>query len=74
MNVSSAAGRVSNPIIGAYCASKFALEALSDSLRVEVRGSGISVSVVEPGFIETPMLDKAKAVTTEAIAGYLVDL
>ncbi len=67
VNVSSAAGRVSNPIIGAYCASKFALEALSDSLRVEVRGSGISVSVVEPGFIETPMLDKAKSETAEAI-------
>jgi NAD(P)-dependent dehydrogenase (short-subunit alcohol dehydrogenase family) len=67
VNVSSAAGRVSNPIIGAYCASKFALEALSDSLRVEVRGSGISVSVVEPGFIETPMLDKGKAKTAEAI-------
>jgi len=67
VNVSSAAGRVSHPVIGAYCASKFALEALSDSLRVEVRGSGISVSVVEPGFIETPMLDKAKAITAEAI-------
>jgi NAD(P)-dependent dehydrogenase (short-subunit alcohol dehydrogenase family) len=67
VNVSSAAGRVSNPILGAYCASKFALEALSDSLRVEVRGSGISVSVVEPGFIETPMLDKGKSETAGVI-------
>jgi NAD(P)-dependent dehydrogenase (short-subunit alcohol dehydrogenase family) len=67
VNVSSAAGRVSNPILGAYCASKFALEALSDSLRVEVRGSGISVSVVEPGFIETPMLDKGKSETAGAL-------
>jgi NAD(P)-dependent dehydrogenase (short-subunit alcohol dehydrogenase family) len=67
VNVSSAAGRVSNPLIGVYCASKFALEALSDALRVEVRGSGISVSVVEPGFIETPMLDKGKAAVAEGI-------
>jgi NAD(P)-dependent dehydrogenase (short-subunit alcohol dehydrogenase family) len=67
VNVSSAAGRVSNPLIGVYCASKFALEALSDALRVEVRGSGISVSVVEPGFIETPMLDKGKAAVAEII-------
>jgi NAD(P)-dependent dehydrogenase (short-subunit alcohol dehydrogenase family) len=67
VNVSSAAGQVSNPLMGAYCASKFALEALSDSLRVEVRGSGISVSVVRPGFIEAPVLDKGKAETATAI-------
>ena len=49
VNVSSVLGRVSAPMIGAYCASKFALEALSDSLRIEMRPAGIGVSIIEPG-------------------------
>jgi NAD(P)-dependent dehydrogenase (short-subunit alcohol dehydrogenase family) len=67
VNVSSAAGRVVTPLLGPYCASKFALEAMSDSLRVEVRKQGIKVSLVEPGFIETPMLDKGDETTVEAL-------
>lgn len=58
VNVSSGAGKIVTPLIGPYCASKFALEALSDALRVELRGQGIRVSVIEPGFIETPMHEK----------------
>lgn len=53
VNVSSAAGRISLPNMGAYCASKFALEALSDALRLELRPSGLHVVVVEPGPIST---------------------
>ena len=53
VNVSSVLGRVSAPMIGAYCASKFALEALSDSLRIEMRSAGIGVSIIEPGPIVT---------------------
>ncbi len=49
VNVSSQGGRVSFPINGAYCASKFALEALSDALRLEVAPFGVKVVVVEPG-------------------------
>jgi NAD(P)-dependent dehydrogenase (short-subunit alcohol dehydrogenase family) len=67
VNVSSAAGRVVTPLLGPYCASKFALEALSDALRVEVRKQGVRVSLVEPGFIETPMLDKGDETTIEAL-------
>lgn len=53
---SSVLGLVSGPYRGAYAASKFALEALSDALRVELAPSGISVSLLEPGPIETEFL------------------
>jgi NAD(P)-dependent dehydrogenase (short-subunit alcohol dehydrogenase family) len=49
VNVSSVLGRVAVPMLGAYCASKYALEALSDALRVELRNTGIAVSLIEPG-------------------------
>jgi NAD(P)-dependent dehydrogenase (short-subunit alcohol dehydrogenase family) len=53
VNVSSVNGRISVPFTGIYSATKFALEAVSDALRVELEGSGISVSVVEPGLVST---------------------
>jgi len=43
------------PLLGAYAMSKFALEAMADSLRVELAPWGIHVSLVEPGSIRTPM-------------------
>jgi NAD(P)-dependent dehydrogenase (short-subunit alcohol dehydrogenase family) len=52
-NVSSVLGRSSVPMLGSYCASKFALEALSDALRIELRGSGVWVALIEPGAIVT---------------------
>ncbi len=61
VNLSSGAGKIVTPLIGPYCASKYALEAISDALRVELRGVGIHVSVVEPGFIDTPMHEKNEA-------------
>lgn len=60
VNISSAAGLASTPLVGQYAASKFALEAMSDALRIELRKSGIHVAVVEPGFIDTPMQDKGR--------------
>jgi NAD(P)-dependent dehydrogenase (short-subunit alcohol dehydrogenase family) len=51
--ISSVSGRVSVPIMGPYTASKFALEAIADSMRVELRGWGIDVVLVEPGSIDT---------------------
>lgn len=53
VNMSSIGGRSALPFLGAYAASKFALEALTDALRVELRPFGIEVSVVEPGSIAT---------------------
>lgn len=54
----SMAGRIGLPGMGAYAASKHALEALADSLRREVRGFGIKVSLLEPGSISTPIWTK----------------
>ena len=53
VNVSSVLGELSLPFAGVYSASKFAVEALSDALRRELFDSGIAVSVVQPGPIET---------------------
>ncbi len=53
VNISSMGGRLVFPGGGAYHASKFAVEALSDSLRFEVRPFGIKVVIVEPGLIKT---------------------
>lgn len=55
IQVSSVFGRLAPPLGGVYAASKFALEAMSDSLRVELAAAGVSVSVVEPGAVHTPM-------------------
>lgn len=59
VNVSSSAGRSSHPVGGAYCGSKFALEAMSDALRPEVAGFGVDVVLVEPGSVETAFADRA---------------
>lgn len=59
--MSSVSGRVAAPFLGPYAASKHALEALSDSLRVEVHRWGIRVSLVEPGSVETPIWEKSVA-------------
>lgn len=61
VNVSSAGGFVSTPFQGAYCASKYALEALSDSLRRELRPWGIEVVLIQPGSIDTPIWEKGMA-------------
>lgn len=53
VNVSSLAGRVSVPLMGAYCASKFALEAFTDALRVETHSFGVRAIVIEPGPVAT---------------------
>jgi len=58
VNVGSIAGRSSLPFLGAYAASKHALEALTDALRIELAPFGIGVAIVEPGSIATPIWRK----------------
>lgn len=61
VNVSSVAGRVSYPGNGVYCGTKFALEAMSDALRVEVAPFDVDVVLVEPGPVDTGFTDRAEA-------------
>ncbi len=55
INVSSISGKIANTPLGAYCASKHALEALTESLAQEVKPFNIRVSIVEPGITNTQM-------------------
>jgi len=57
LNISSVAGRFGYPLFGWYCASKHALEGLSDALRLEVAPWGIRVVLIEPGPVETEFFD-----------------
>jgi len=59
VNIGSIAGRSALPGTGAYDSSKFAVEGLTDALRLEMQRFGIRVSVVEPGAVATPIWDKA---------------
>lgn len=61
INFGSMQGRLILPMEGAYCSSKAAVTAINDSLRMECRLSGIPVSLIEPGFIGTNMMDKSIA-------------
>jgi NAD(P)-dependent dehydrogenase (short-subunit alcohol dehydrogenase family) len=58
VNVSSVSGKVAEPFIGAYAASKHAVEAISDSFRRELLLYGIDVIVVRPGAVKTPIWEK----------------
>jgi NAD(P)-dependent dehydrogenase (short-subunit alcohol dehydrogenase family) len=67
--VSSIGGLMANPFLSPYHASKFAIEAVGDSLRQEVRGQGISVSIIEPGSIATEIWDKGEDTAARLRAG-----
>lgn len=59
VNVSSTNGKIVEPVIGAYCASKFALEAVSDTLRIELAPFGVGVVVIEPDVSHTAIYETA---------------
>jgi NAD(P)-dependent dehydrogenase (short-subunit alcohol dehydrogenase family) len=65
--VSSLSGRVSSPMTGAYSASKYALEAVADALRLEVRPWGIDVVLVEPAQTDTDMWRTADDLLDEVV-------
>ena len=65
INVSSVVGKRSIPKVGGYCSTKFALNALSDALRVEVAGRGISVTSVYPGTTRTSFRDNSRRTKEE---------
>ena len=67
VNISSMEGLMAMPFVGPYCASKFALEALSDSLRMEMKPWGVSVSVVEPAIIKTQVLENSIGATEDMV-------
>jgi NAD(P)-dependent dehydrogenase (short-subunit alcohol dehydrogenase family) len=68
VNMSSIGGRVAQPFAGPYVASKFALEAVTDVLRVELLGWGIDVIAIEPGTIATPIWEKSSREADEVLA------
>lgn len=65
VNIGADNGSMSPPFLGAYGASKHALEAINDSLRIEVRPFGIHVAIVEVGPTQTPIWEKSAAVAEQ---------
>jgi NAD(P)-dependent dehydrogenase (short-subunit alcohol dehydrogenase family) len=65
----SVSGRCSLPLFGPYCASKFALEAIADALRLELRPWGMHVAIVEPGATKTLIWNKGAAQNQVMLAG-----
>lgn len=68
VNMSSVSGLVAPPFVGPYAASKFALEALSDALRLELRPWRIHVAVVEPGPVATHIWQKSHGAAAQLMA------
>jgi hypothetical protein len=61
VNISSVSGCIAYPFFGAYAASKHAVEGLSDALRRELLPWGVAVILIEPGIVDTPLVEKSLA-------------
>ena len=68
VNISSVGGKVAMATYGPYAGTKFALEAVSDSLRREIAPFGVQVVVIEPGAVRTEMLGRAIASAHELVS------
>jgi NAD(P)-dependent dehydrogenase (short-subunit alcohol dehydrogenase family) len=66
INVSSVAGRLSCPPMTSYCASKWALEALSEGLAGEMKTFNVRVAIVEPGIVDTTMAQRIESTSAES--------
>jgi NAD(P)-dependent dehydrogenase (short-subunit alcohol dehydrogenase family) len=66
VNISSSGGIVGRPGWGVYCATKFAVEGISEALRLEAEPLGVRVVAVEPGAFRTDFLDASSLVTAES--------
>jgi NAD(P)-dependent dehydrogenase (short-subunit alcohol dehydrogenase family) len=73
VNIGSIGGRLASPFIAPYSASKFAMEAITDALRFELRPWGIDVAIVEPGSIATAIWEKATNTADEIERGMTAD-
>ncbi len=69
VNISSISGRVVTPVLGPYCMSKFALEAMSDALRRELCAFGVAVTAVEPGAFATAIWSRSRDLSEELAEG-----
>jgi NAD(P)-dependent dehydrogenase (short-subunit alcohol dehydrogenase family) len=67
INISSVAGKIGSPFLGAYAAAKHGLEGMSESLRRELMLFGIDVIIVGPGAVATPIWDKAEQVPIDRL-------
>ncbi len=74
VNMGSIAGLSTMPLMGPYSASKFALEAITDALRLEVQQWGIHVAIIEPGAIATPIWNKSAIEAAEREAAIETEL
>jgi NADP-dependent 3-hydroxy acid dehydrogenase YdfG len=74
VNISSVAGRVARSGSGVYNATKFAVGAFSESLRQEVTGRDVRISLVEPGAVATELVDHNRPEIQEQIKGRFVDI
>jgi NAD(P)-dependent dehydrogenase (short-subunit alcohol dehydrogenase family) len=70
INVSSVSGRIATPVIGAYAASKFALEAISDTWRIELAHFGVRVVVIEPDSSSTNIWDTSRQRSAARLGAY----
>jgi NAD(P)-dependent dehydrogenase (short-subunit alcohol dehydrogenase family) len=73
VNIGSVSGRSAMPFLGPYAASKHALEALTDAMRLEFRPFGLKISIIEPSAVDTPIWDKSTAQAEQAAQDFSGD-